>query len=134
MKKILIILFFAILIIQTNNVALAGEGGANPGGGVTNSNTSQNVKSSFSAKDFNPLKTIDSLPAYANKLITSLLGVIGSIALIMFTYSGFRWMTAAGNSKAVEESRATMLWAALGLVLIFSSYALVKFVIGAAGG
>jgi hypothetical protein len=37
-------------------------------------------------------------------------------------------MTAAGNQEMVTRGRNILMWAAIGLIIIFSSYALVKFV------
>ena len=62
------------------------------------------------------------------KIINAVLGVVGSIALIMFIYGGFTWMTAAGNEQSVAKGKEILIWATIGLVVIFSSYALVKFV------
>ncbi len=64
------------------------------------------------------------------KVISAILGVIGSVALLMFVYGGFVWMTAAGNEKKVSQGRDVLMWAAIGLVIIFISYAAVKFLIG----
>lgn len=129
MKKILFILLF---LLSFSFISSVKAGGVTIGGGTTFTNTDTVEK--YKKENFNPLPNITSLPQYASTLINALLGVIGSIALIMFTYSGFRWMTASGDAKAVQTSQQTMLWTGLGLVMIFSSYALVKFVIGAAGG
>ncbi len=62
------------------------------------------------------------------KIINAVLGIVGSIALVMVIYGGFIWMTAAGNQEKVTKGRDVLVWAAVGLVIIFSSYALVKFV------
>ncbi len=67
------------------------------------------------------------------KLINSVLGIVGSAALIMFIYGGIIWMTAAGNEQSVTKGKNILMWAALGLVVIFSSYALVRFVIQSIG-
>lgn len=64
------------------------------------------------------------------KVISAILGVIGSIALLMFVYGGFVWMTAAGNEKKVSQGRDILMWAAIGLIIIFISYAAVRFLIG----
>jgi hypothetical protein len=62
-------------------------------------------------------------------VVNAILGIVGSIALIMFVYGGFKWMMSGGNSKTAEEAQQLLMWATLGLVVIFSSYALVKFVL-----
>jgi len=65
-------------------------------------------------------------------LIKILLGIVGSIALALFIYSGFNWMTAQGNPEKIKNSQQTMLWAAIGLLVIFGSYTVLNFVIDAA--
>ena len=47
--------------------------------------------------------------------------------MIMMVYGGLLWMTAAGNDKAVTQAKKIIFWTAVGLVLIFSSYAILKF-------
>ena len=57
-----------------------------------------------------------------------LLGIVGSLALIMFIYGGFTWMLAAGSAEKVQKGKNILIWATIGLVVIFSAYALVRFV------
>jgi hypothetical protein len=77
----------------------------------------------------NPLGETKSVPALIGKIIKASLGVVGSLALVMFIYGGFIWMLAAGNEQAVTKGKNVLTWAALGLVVIFASYSLVNFVI-----
>ena len=67
-------------------------------------------------------------------IISAVLGVTGSIALAMFVYGGLLWMTAAGASDRVQKGKDVLIWATIGLIVIFSSFMLVKFVIGAIAG
>lgn len=60
------------------------------------------------------------------QIIRGLLGIIGSLALAVFIYGGFVWMTSAGNSQRVEQGRNTLIWAAIGLTVIFTAYVLVR--------
>lgn len=62
-------------------------------------------------------------------VIKVVLGVIGTVALVMFVYGGISWMTAGGNPEQVNKAKNTLIWATLGLVLIFLSYAIVYFII-----
>lgn len=78
----------------------------------------------------NPLGDVKSLPVLIGKIIKALLGITGSIALVMFIYGGFTWMTAAGSPEAVSKGKNILIWAVVGLVVIFSAYGLVNFVIG----
>ena len=76
----------------------------------------------------NPL-SVDTPQELIGTVINAALGIIGSIALIMFIYGGFIWLTSSGNEQKVTQGRNILMWAAIGLVIIFLSYALVKFVI-----
>ena len=63
------------------------------------------------------------------QIINAVLGIVGSLALVMFIYGGLTWMLAAGNSEKVTKGKNILVWAAVGLIVIFSSYAIVKFVL-----
>ncbi len=79
----------------------------------------------------NPLGNTVTVPGLVHNIINAALGVVGSLALVMFIYGGFTWMLAAGNEQAVEKGRNILVWAAVGLVVIFASYSFVNFVISA---
>lgn len=70
------------------------------------------------------------IPQIIGKIIQSLIGFTGLIALVMFITGGFRWMLAAGNQEAIGKAKKTVTWAVLGLVMVFASYAIVNLVIG----
>ena len=71
------------------------------------------------------------IPELIGRIITAILGLVGSIALLMFIYGGFTWMTAAGKSERVQKGKDIIIWAVIGLVVIFTSYAAVQFIITA---
>lgn len=77
----------------------------------------------------NPLGDIDSPQKLIGKIINAVMGLIGSVTLLMFIYGGFTWMTSAGSSEKVKKGKDILVWAAIGLVVIFSSYALVNLII-----
>jgi len=77
--------------------------------------------------------TTNNIQTLIGTIIKAVLGVVGSLALVMFIYGGLLWMTAAGNTERVEKGKKTIVWAVLGLVVIFTSYALVKFILLAIG-
>jgi len=56
------------------------------------------------------------------------MGLIGSIALVMFVYGGVLWMTAMGNSEREKKGREVIVWSGLGVVVILISYIIVDFV------
>jgi len=58
-------------------------------------------------------------------VLRSVLGLSGSIALLMFVYGGFLWLTSAGSPDKIKKAQGILIWATLGLVLIFGSYAII---------
>ena len=63
------------------------------------------------------------------RIINSILGIVGSLALLMFVYGGLTWMTSSGNPEKVKKGRDVIIWSAIGLVIVFASYGLVKFLL-----
>jgi Type IV secretion system pilin len=85
----------------------------------------------------NPLtgnSTSKSIPELLGTIISYVMGIIGSLALVMFIYGGATWMLSAGNQEQVTKGKNIIIWAALGIAIIFTSYALVKFVIDTMAG
>ena len=81
----------------------------------------------------NPLGANVTPQIFIGKIIKAILGVVGSLALLMFIYGGFNIMTAAGTAEKVEKGKNILIWATIGLIIIFTSYALVKFVFTSLG-
>ena len=63
------------------------------------------------------------------RVIQAFLGIIGIVALIMFVYGGTLWLVAAGKADRVTRGKDIFIWSIIGLVVIFSSYAITTFVI-----
>lgn len=80
----------------------------------------------------NPLKTTD-FNVVAGRVIKAFFAIIGTIALLMAIYGGFMWMTAAGNQAKAKKGMSTLVWMAAGLLIIYSAYVLVKFVLEMVG-
>lgn len=80
----------------------------------------------------NPLSEIE-ISTIVGNAINAAMGIMGSLALVVFVYGGFRWLTAAGNSEHVEAGTSAMVWATIGIFIIFSSYAILQLVFNAIG-
>lgn len=113
MKKIitlgLLILAFGMLLISP---ALAQTEGCPPG------------ETCFT----NPL-SVNTPQELIGNIINSVLGVVGSIALLMFVFGGITWMTSSGNQEKIKKGRDIIVWAAIGLAIVFFSYGVVKVLI-----
>ncbi len=80
----------------------------------------------------NPLNLKDkeiSVPTILGNVIKGMLSIIGSLALLMIVWGGFQWLTSMGNPEKVKAGGKTMIWAAVGLFLVFASYLLVSNVL-----
>ena len=83
----------------------------------------------------NPLAGVaDSLNELIGVGINELLGIIGSIALVMFIYGGLTFMLSAGSPEKVQKGKTILVLATIGLVIIFSSYAIARFILEGLGG
>lgn len=75
----------------------------------------------------NPLGTTN-INTFAARIISYVLGLVGTISLLLFVYGGLIWMTSAGNQNAVKKGRDILVWAVIGMAVVFTAYILVKFV------
>ena len=54
-------------------------------------------------------------------------GIIGALALVMFVYGGFVWITSRGSSDKVKKGMEIFGAALIGLIISFSAYILVDY-------
>ncbi len=73
----------------------------------------------------------ESLTSTIGLLISALLGVLGVIFLLLIIWSGFTWMTAAGDPKKVDKAKDILITSVVGLIILLSAYAISTFVIEA---
>ncbi|MDO8668001.1 MAG: pilin [bacterium] len=66
-------------------------------------------------------------------VITTVMGLLGVIFLVLAVYAGFKWMTAAGNEEAVEKAKSTLTSAIIGLIVVLAAYTISRFVISILG-
>ena len=82
------------------------------------------IVASAALKD--PLGTGGNIYKLIGRLIQGLLGLSGILALVMVVWGGILWITSMGNADRIQQGRTTLLWAAVGLVLLFGAYAAVN--------
>jgi hypothetical protein len=86
-----------------------------------------------SAQLVNPLGENDPRAVIAN-VINVVLGILGAISLLVFIYAGVSLMISGGVPEKVKKARNTLVWAIVGLALIFSSYGILNFIFQALTG
>ena len=59
--------------------------------------------------------------------------IVGAIAVFMLMWGGLRYITSGGDSKKITDAKNTVLYAIIGLIIAFLSYAIINFVLNAIG-
>lgn len=73
----------------------------------------------------------------AGRLITIFLSFVGIIVVFIVIWAGFKYMTSGGKEEKVTDAKKTLANLLIGLVIMFSAYGIVRFVMSAlseAGG
>lgn len=87
---------------------------------------------SFSLPDASSLNQFqtDSAQGLIGLFIRAIMSIVGSLALVMYIYAGFLWMSSRGEAEKIGKAGQIFLWTTLGLVALFASYAAVSFLLG----
>ncbi len=64
------------------------------------------------------------------RIIRTVIGFVGIIAVIMILYAGFLYMTAGGNATRLATAKKIMTQAIIGLVIVLTSFTIVYFIVG----
>lgn len=77
------------------------------------------------------VSTSDSIIAVALGWVNFSLPFAGLSAFVGLVYAGFLYLTSFGNEEQSGKAKNILLWVALGIILIFSAYAITSTLIGA---
>jgi hypothetical protein len=99
---------------------------------VVEARVAQTNRNPYTPTNFSSLNKlgVTNITVGISRMVKALVSVIGSIALAMFVYGGFLWMTSRGNSEQTGKAVKIMVWSALGVIVILSSYSIVDFLFG----
>ena len=62
-------------------------------------------------------------------LIDVVLSILGVAFLILIVWSGFKWLTAQGDTKKTGDATKMLTQAVIGIIIIIGAFALADFVI-----
>lgn len=125
LKKLFISLIFAITLLSTTTIpAFAQSGSIVDTTGTTASGTNK-----YNTGDY----TLDDMVMIAIRASRWILGVVGSLALLMFVYGGFMFLISSGSSDKINKAKTILIAAVVGLVIVFGSYLIIKFVLQTVG-
>lgn len=94
-------------------------------GTPTNSNTNISVKFN------NPLKCGDNctLMGLITLILNNVIMPIAAVAVVLYIiWAGFKFVTAQGNPKKIEEARDNLLWALIGAGILLGAAAISEVV------
>lgn len=69
-----------------------------------------------------------SMSAIAGNIVSTVLGLLGVIFVILVIYAGILWMTAGGEESKVEKAQGILKNAIIGLIVTVSVYAIYQLV------
>ena len=85
----------------------------------------------------NPQNIVESTKAWGGSARTAIKVVVnyflyflGLIATIMVIYGGFLYITSGGDDAGAEKGKKILIYAAIGIIVILVSYAIVNTIIG----
>lgn len=91
------------------------------------------LATSFISQDDNLVGGQSDLKKFVFDTIQFFLFFLGAIAVVMFIYAGILYVTSAGNDDNIGKAKNIMLYSAIGIVLIFASFAIVNTIFNAVG-
>ncbi|MDD3285828.1 MAG: hypothetical protein PHG95_04340 [Patescibacteria group bacterium] len=77
--------------------------------------------------------TLDDIVMIAIRASRWILGIVGSLALLMFVYGGFMFLISSGSSDKISKAKTILVAAVVGLIIVFGSYLIIQFVLKTVG-
>lgn len=69
----------------------------------------------------------DFLATKVGQIISVALSFVGVLFFILMIYAGILWMTASGNEQQISKAKGLLINAVIGIIVVFSAYALTAF-------
>lgn len=77
--------------------------------------------------------TLGNVRDYAVYIMQLILGLVGTLSLVMFVYGGVTFLISAGNQNNVKKGMEIIKAAVMGLLLVFSSVLIINLFFGGLG-
>jgi hypothetical protein len=76
----------------------------------------------------NPITAGTDIPTIIGMVIKGVLGIIGAISLFMIFFGAWKWQTSLGNPEKVKAGTNTIIWATVGIAVVFASYMILNYI------
>ena len=107
---------FGTSVLST--ASLSGSASAQVSEGINTATTSEMKGKSIDGKD-GLIKTV----------VNVLLWAVGILSVIMIIFSGFRYITSAGDASKTKSAQSTLIYSVVGLIVAIMAWAIVNMVI-----
>ena len=77
--------------------------------------------------------TLDDMVLIAIRASRWILGIVGSLALLMFIYGGVMFLISSGSSEKITQAKNILVAAVIGLLIVFGSFLIIQFVLKTVG-
>ena len=74
-------------------------------------------------------KSIDGKDGLIKTVVNVLLWAVGILSVIMIIFSGFRYITSAGDASKTKSAQSALTYSVVGLIVAIMAYAIVNMVI-----
>ena len=74
-------------------------------------------------------KSIDGDKGLIKTVVNVLLWAVGILSVIMIIFSGFRYITSAGDASKTKSAQNTLIYSVVGLIVAIIAWAIVNMVI-----
>jgi len=123
LKKIFFIFVLAFISVSFSISQAQAQIIDDPGEGL---NVTANTITAFKSQTGDTYGS-DFLATKAGLIIGVILSFVGVLFLILMIYAGILWMTASGNEQQIAKAKSLLINAIIGIVIVFSAYALTTF-------
>ena len=101
---------------------------------TTTTSSSSNICSDSavpqSVKDAAGCNANDTLQSSLTSILSSIILIMGIVAVIFIIIGGVNYITSSGDSNKVKKAKDTILYSVIGLIICALAFAIVNFVIG----
>lgn len=77
--------------------------------------------------------TVDSFVELGIIASNLILGLVGSLSLIMFVYGGVTFIISGGSSEKIGQAKKILVASVVGLLIVFSSFLIIRFALDTLG-
>ena len=125
-KMILSALIVACSVFGVSAISVASLS-TNVSAQAANSVVKKGIKTATTADMEN--KSIAGEGGLISILINFLLWTVGILSVVMIIFSGFRYITSAGDASKTKSAQSTLTYSVVGLIVAILAYAIVNMVI-----